>query len=274
MKKQSIPILFAFAFLVIAALACQLPFGMAGSQPTATTSITQTTIPSFPAATPPVKIANDQPPALVETRPIAGSVIGLSEHLTLYFSQPMDSETVKENLRTDPSIVWSLNWQDAATLELVPVNPLPLSSQINLTLDVGAQATNGSGFSQPVTVLFRTVDSLQVAEQLPRPGDNEVNPSAALLVSFNQPVVSLDAEQSNQTAAFSLDPQANGQGVWLNTSTYIFYPELSLVGGKQYSMNIDPQLTRINGHFQPQCRDWFQLSRRYRVICPWTPNFH
>ena len=83
---------------------------------------------------------------------------------------------------------------------------------------------------------------MRLAQKLPAPDAVEVAPGAAIIASFNQPVVPLGADPASLPQAFSLEPSAAGHGEWQNTSTYIFYPEPGLAGGILYTVRINPDL--------------------------------
>ncbi len=82
---------------------------------------------------------------------------------------------------------------------------------------------------------------------LPKPDAEDINVDAAIVVSFNQPVVALGGDSSSQPAAFSIQPPVKGRGEWINTSTYIFYPDPAMAGGTQYTVGLNPDLKTVTG---------------------------
>ena len=68
-----------------------------------------------------------------------------------------------------------------------------------------------------------------------------------MVATFTRPVTGLGADPKSLPPAFSLDPAAKGRGEWLNTSTYIFYPEPGLTGGLQYTVTPNPDLKSALG---------------------------
>ncbi len=121
---------------------------------------------------------------------------------------------------------------------------------------------------QALELTFDTPAELQVAESLPKASATEVDPSAAVAVSFNQPVAPLGAEQSGFTPAFTLEPQAKGRGEWLNTSTYIFYPDPPLQGGARYPSTqpgADQPGRRGAATAESQARHWFFTTATPRL---------
>jgi hypothetical protein len=83
---------------------------------------------------------------------------------------------------------------------------------------------------------YQTAGILGITQQLPEPEAKAVDPSSAIVASFNRPVVPLGADPASLQPAFSLEPAAEGHGEWLNTSTYIYYPESALAGGVEYTV--------------------------------------
>jgi alpha-2-macroglobulin len=224
------------AFIVLITLACTvaLPFASPAATPTAVPP-TATALPNLP-------------PAVAEVQPAPGAWIGLTEPITLYFNQPMNKTSVESAIRADLATGFTFNWRDDSTLILTPTAPLPAETNFTLTLESAAQAVNGLSLEQPLSLNYRTADALRVTQVLPQPNAQDVSPLSAVVVAFNQPMVALGAE-ADAPAAFRLQPEARGRGEWLNTSTYIFYPEPGLGGGGQYTIQIDPTLTSTAGSF-------------------------
>ncbi len=70
---------------------------------------------------------------------------------------------------------------------------------------------------------------------------------AAIAVSFNQPVVPLGAEANSLPPAFNITPSVEGRGEWINTSTYVFYPEPAMSGGTEYTVSMSQDLRTGSG---------------------------
>ncbi len=88
---------------------------------------------------------------------------------------------------------------------------------------------------------------LRAVDVLPRPDSSDVDPELAVVVTFDQPVVPLTDDGSGLPAAFSIQPAAEGYAKWLNTSTYIFYPDPPLTGGINYQVTLNAGLTSTVG---------------------------
>ncbi len=231
--------------LLLASLACVMPtFGRATPTPTAAG-------PEIPTAAPsgggkPLQ-QQELPPVLVETDPPLGSEIAPTAALTFFFNQPMDQPSVEAALQGEPPLAGRFEWLDDSTVRFYPDRPYPTGAEIRLTFAVTALASNGLALQEPVELSFQVADSLRAVERVPQPGTPDANPAAAVVVTFNRPVVALGEEPGASPPAFTLEPQAAGRGEWLNTSTYIFYPEPSLAGGVTYSVVLDPNLTSSDG---------------------------
>lgn len=208
------------------------PFLEIEEQPTAT-------FPVEPTPTPQVL-----PPGLVESDPPPNSEVGLDGPVIFYFNQSMDLDSVE---RAFSGLSGRFEWLDESTLVFTPDEPLTPTSQINLQFDTQAQAANGLALVEPISLVYHVAGFLNLAQNLPEDGTTEVDPSAAIVATFNRPVVPLGADQSNVPAAFSVEPVAEGRGEWINTSTYAFYPEPPLAGGTEYTVQLSSDLTGLDG---------------------------
>ena len=188
----------------------------------------------------------DLPPALVEVQPLAGSVIGLDQPITLIFNQAMDADSVEAALRFDPAIDGVFEWMDDQTVTFTPDQPLTPDTRITLSLRTSAQAANQVALQETVEMDFLTSDSLKALQVVPADESTDIDPESAIFVAFNQPVVALGAEAEGEPA-FTLSPEVEGKGQWLNTSTYIFYPEPSMRGGTAYTVQINENLVSTSG---------------------------
>jgi alpha-2-macroglobulin len=243
--------LLLLTMMLLVSLACQLPgFSLpAGVQiqpkQASTNSVSQTAIPNLAqpvlAATLPANI----PPVLVEEQPLPGSDLPLQSPLTFYFNQAMDAESVQRGLEITPPIAGKLEWPDPSTLRFNPQQPLPASTDIKIVFNNNVRSKGGAFIVQPVELSYRTVDPLQVLEQLPKPDTTGVNPTSAVVATFSQPLVPLSGETAGLPAGFMLNPPADGRGEWLNTHTYIYYPKMALQGGVKYSVQLNKLLTGL-----------------------------
>ncbi len=187
------------------------------------------------------------PPALVETVPQSGSEIPLQAPLTVFFSEKMDRATVESALTSDFSGGFNFTWADDSILAITPKSALPPNGQVTFTLAVTAKSAAGLALLEPLTFSYQTAGALRVTQVLPASQAVDVSPDSAVVVAFNQPVVPLGADAATLPAGLTLEPAAQGQGEWLNTSTYVFRPEPALSGGAEYVARVNPRLMGLNG---------------------------
>jgi len=187
------------------------------------------------------------PPALVETDPLPGAQIALKNPITFYFNQPMQHASVEAALTGEPAISGSFAWRDDSILTFTPDTSLLPDTPLTINITTTAQSAKGMALLQPISLSYTTSGYLSVVQSLPANGSNDVDPSSAVVAAFNQPVVALGADPTSLPAAFTLKPSANGRGEWINTSTYIFYPEPALAGGASYHVSLNPDLISTSG---------------------------
>ena len=216
------------------------------------------------------------PPALVETTPLAGSTIPVAGDLTFYFNQPMDRASVETAIQGNPALNGSFSWKDDLSLTFTPSQPWPPNTVVNVSIGASAASSEGLAFDQPVELSFQTANYLQLVQSLPEQQSVETNPQAAIVASFNQPVVPLGAEPADAPAAFTLEPAADGRGEWLNTSTYIFYPQPALIGGQIYTVRLAPGLTSTDGTplEMPESWTFSTLPPGYESFTPQNDELH
>ena len=206
-------------------------------------------IPLLSTPTPPIPTptAYQQalPPRLVETDPPVGTVIGHTSPITFYFNQAMNKPSVESAVGGLPQ--GTFTWNDDATLVFQPTQPYAPNSDLKITIASSIQTANGFGIQEPVEVSFTVADYLRATNVLPKENATDADVRSAVIVSFNQPVVPLGAEDGSLPAAFGLQPAVVGRGEWINTSTYAFYPEPAMAGGTQYSLSLNPDLKTVTG---------------------------
>ena len=202
-------------------------------------------LPFFPPEATPTRTPQPLPPAIVETVPPIGTELGLQATLLVYFSEPMDKASVEAALGSDFSAGFLLNWVDETTLGLTPKAAFPSDGRVNFTLAASAKSAAGLALPEPLAFSYKTAGPLRASQFLPAPQAVDISPDSAVVVSFNQPVVALGAD--NPPAGLTLEPPAQGAGEWLNTSTYIFRPDPALAGGVDYTARVNPQLVATSG---------------------------
>jgi len=129
------------------------------------------------------------PPVLSEVMPLDGSQLGLDEPITFYFSQPMDRNSVEAALFGLPP--GSHTWNDDSTLTFSPKQSFEADAEITVAILSSVGAANGLTFIEPVTLTIHTSALLRALNFLPEPASQDIDPQAAVAVTFNQPVVPL-----------------------------------------------------------------------------------
>ncbi|MGE5643017.1 MAG: Ig-like domain-containing protein, partial [Byssovorax cruenta] len=206
-------------------------------------------IPGLATATPvlptPTAFQQALPPRLIETNPPLDTVIGQNSPITFYFNQAMNKPSVEAALRGLPE--GTLTWNDEATLIFNPSQPYTPDSKLDITIASSIQSVTGFGVQDATNLSFRVADLLRPTNILPKQDTTDVDVESAVVVSFNQPVVALGADNSSLPPAFSLQPAVKGRGEWINTSTYIFYPQPAMAGGTVYAVRLNPDLKTETG---------------------------
>jgi len=227
-------------------------------------------LPGFARPTSTVEVSTaaqlTSPPALIETDPPMNSVIGQQSPITYYFDQPMNKPTVESSLSGLPQ--GTFKWNDEATLVFTPTQPYPSNAKLNISIKNTIQSATGFGIPAPIELSFTVADYLRGANLLPKANATDVDVDAAIAVSFNQPVVTLGADSSSLTPAFNVQPPVKGHGEWINTSTYIFYPESSMKGGTEYTVSMDENLRSVSGVGLDRSvpNAWKFLTSRPRIV--------
>ena len=153
-----------------------------------------------PAIPTPTSFQQSLPPALVETDPPLGSMIGDYSPITFYFNQAVNKSSVENALSGLPD--GTFTWKDEATLTFTPTQPYPTNTTLNFSIANSIQSVNGFGIPAPIDLSFTVADYLRPTNVLPKSGAEDVNVDAAIAVSFNQPVVALGDDSAVQPSAF------------------------------------------------------------------------
>ncbi|HAV77449.1 MAG TPA: hypothetical protein DCX53_08850 [Anaerolineae bacterium] len=207
------------------------------------------TLPNLIAPTPTTEtktvIQQAAPVALVETDPPLETVIGHLSPVTFFFNQGMNKVSVESALSGLPD--GTFTWTDEATLVFTPTQPYQPNAKLDITIENSVQSASGFGITEPIHLSFIVADYLRATNLLPEANTTDANVDAAIVASFNQPVVPLGADASSLPSAFTILPSIEGRGEWVNTSTYIFYPEPAMLGGTEYTVSVNANLNTASG---------------------------
>jgi len=230
-----------------------LPNFVAPAAPTATTEA-------------PTVVQQAYPPALIETDPPQDTVIGHLSPITFYFNQGMNKTSVESAFDGLPA--GTFTWVDEATVVFTPTETYTPNSKLNIFITNAIQSASGFGIPEPIQLSYTVADYLHLTNLLPKANATDVEVDAAIAVSFNQPVVPLGAEASLLPPAFNITPSVEGRGEWINTSTFIFYPEPAMLGGTEYTVSISEDLRTVSevGVDRTVVNAWKFLTSRPRVV--------
>ncbi|HXD11269.1 MAG TPA: Ig-like domain-containing protein, partial [Anaerolineales bacterium] len=207
--------------------------------------VAQASTPTSPAAATTAVQQSAYPPALIETYPPANSALGHLSPIIFYFNQGMNKPSVEAAFSGLPAGVFT--WNDEATAVFTPTTPYQPNSTLKVAIANSIQSATGFGIKEPIELSYTVSDYLSATNALPKANTTDVNVDAAIAVSFNQPVVPLGTDTASLPSAFTLVPPVTGRGEWLNTSTYIFYPEPAMAGGTEYAVSLNQDLKSATG---------------------------
>ncbi|MEM6282299.1 MAG: Ig-like domain-containing protein, partial [Chloroflexota bacterium] len=90
--------------------------------------------------------------------------------------------------------------------------------------------------------------NLLITEVLPADDTTEISTRTPITVVFNRPVVPLTIleERDQLPDPLTIQPAIAGKGEWINTSIYIFRPDVAMAGGTTYTITVS-ELESIDG---------------------------
>lgn len=238
------------SLLAVVGMSCNLPFGGGQERLLSTPTVSRPT--SLPTP------QQDLPPTVLEVQPEPGSILNSRDGLIITFDQAMDRPSVEGALTLQPVSAGRFEWLDDTSVRFVPDQPLPLNTPVTLTVQPTAKDKSGKSLLRSFSYVFHTADELQITERIPQPEVKDIDPTTIVAVTFNRPVVELGQVGSPEPAAFTLQPAVEGEGRWLNTSTYVFNPRPALEGGKTYQVVINAGLSGVDGTplTNPESMNW------------------
>jgi len=258
----------ALVGIFLLTLACGLPSAIQSLVPEDEPTQLPTLVPTITPMPQPL------PPALVEVDPPPGSRLAVDAPITLYFNQAMERAAVENALeiqffdvnnqfQTVPGV---FSWVDDSTLKISPEMAWQDATEYVLEIETSAGAANGLTLIDKVSINYVTAPPLEVIQVLPEPDVVDVDPTSAIVVTFNQPVVPLGADPGTLPEALIIEPAVEGRGEWVNTSTYIFYPKTALFGGATYSISVNPNLSGTSGVSLASSTSWSFSTSSPRLV--------
>ena len=265
---------FIMMSLVLGACASPTPGEpSARSAPTATLPLTETAPPTetpLPTLTPmPLP-----PPELLSRSPAPGELLPLDEPLTLTFDQPMDRASVEAAFTISPTVEGEFRWDDDRTATFLPAEALDRGRRYQVRLLPEARNAEGEPLEEAIAFDLSTVGYLEVAEVMPAPDSEDLDPDTVLTVVFDRPVVPLVAisRQDELPQPLTLMPPVQGQGEWLNTSVYLFRPDEGLLPATDYKARVAAGLTDTTGAVLAEDHTWTFSTLEPAVVDFWPAN--
>ncbi|MCX7682294.1 MAG: Ig-like domain-containing protein, partial [Anaerolineae bacterium] len=230
------------SFISLLTLLASLLLGACRATPTPAPS------PTPPSYTPPA--TGNVSPLIVQRTPERGEELAVDGVIELVFDRAMDKATVEKAFQISPQVEGSLEWANERTVRFKPARDLKRATEYYVTVGAEAKAADGNYLDGAYRFRFRTVGYLEVTQVIPAPDAQDVAADSTITVIFNRPVVPLralsDPAYGELPRPLLLDPPAEGQGEWLNTSIYVFTPT-SLKGGTTYKARVKAGLTDTTG---------------------------
>lgn len=194
-------------------------------------------------------------PAIIGQNPALGEEATLDDVFEIYFDQPMDETATANALQilndAGQAIEGEISWPQPRILQFKPSARLKPGSSYQAVLGDTAVAASGQSLLEGLTLTFYTIGDLSVSQVSPVADVDEVAIDSAITVIFNRPVIPLQISQEGlqeSAQSSSANPQASiltftpplpGSGEWINTSVYIFRPDLALIGSTTYTAQVN-----------------------------------
>jgi hypothetical protein len=205
-----------------------------------------------PTATAPGPTATPFPPiapVVIDYLPQPGEELPADGAVSVFFDQPMDTQTVEAAFAIEPAVQGAFEWSDNnATLHFKPQG-LERQSKYAVTVSDAARNRTNLNLTVPFKFTFTTVGYLEVSQVLPAPDTQDAETSALVTVLFNRPVVPLTTigDQANLPNPITIEPAVKGTGEWLNTSIYVFRADPAFDAGTTYTVKVLAGLTDTTG---------------------------
>jgi len=179
-------------------------------------------------------------PVVVQRSPEPGQELAPDSGIQLVFDRAMNQSTVESAFVIRPTVSGKFQWSDKRTVLFKPDKPFERDMIYDVVVNQSARAADGAQLHSAYQFRFVTAGYLQVGQVIPAPDTTDVETNSRITVIFNRPVVPLTSldQQANLPQPLTLDPPVKGTGQWLNTSIYVFQPDVSLAGGTTYTAKI------------------------------------
>jgi uncharacterized protein YfaS (alpha-2-macroglobulin family) len=213
-------------------------------------------------------------PRLFSRSPAPGEQQPPEAPLTLTFDQPMDRASVEAAFSISPTIEGDFRWSDDRTVTFVPEADLARGQRYQVLVAQEARNIEGKQLEEAIQFDLSTIGYLEVAQVMPTPGSEDLDPNTVLTVVFDRPVVPLTAinRQDELPQPLTLMPPVQGQGEWLNTAVYLFRPAEGLLPATHYRARVAAGLTDTTGAILAEDYTWDFSTLEPAVLQFWPPN--
>ena len=197
------------------------------------------------------------PLEVIDSTPFVGEELGLSKPIELFFDRPIDCGSlsagdvqllpVGESTPVTGTVTCNA---DRASLTFTPEVELPRATAYQLVVSPAAlTGIDGAVLGETYSLDLNTTGFLTVSDVLPADEATEIAPDSTITIIFNRPVVPLVIAEDTSTlpSPITITPKVDGQGEWINTSIYMFKPDIALAGGTSYTVSTVPGLTATDG---------------------------
>ena len=75
--------------------------------------------------------------------------------IEIYFTRPMQADSVEENLTIEPQVEGKITWPDERTLRFTPANDWDSGTQVDVRLESGSRSNLGLAVRQPLGYSFQ-----------------------------------------------------------------------------------------------------------------------
>jgi alpha-2-macroglobulin len=187
---------------------------------------------------------------VIESLPSGGEELSLDEPIALYFDRPVNCDTASDALSMTPTVIGSITCDETqAAVIFAPEQPLESATVYTLTLSMALRGEDGARLDTPFTLELQTTGFLRVTQFIPADGTDGVQTDSTITVLFNRPVVPLltSVELDTLPHPLIITPNVEGEGEWLNTSTYVFQPTERYAPGEEYTVSVSEDLQAVDG---------------------------
>ncbi|MFQ6067516.1 MAG: Ig-like domain-containing protein, partial [bacterium] len=114
-------------------------------------------------------------------------------------------------------------------------------------------------------------EEVKILSAAPRGPTEHIGETSAIIVSFNQPMVSLQKfPQGEGTGPLLIRPKVSGKYRWMGTRTLVFLPQKGrLPYGTNFTVTVPRGISSISGQILPEDFSWSLETPRPKLIYHW-----